>query len=132
MVHCAAGLHRTGFLAYSLLRVCGFDRYSAVEGIKTMRVATFEKCGQSRFDIAETLVNELLSEINVLHCKETQLENGFLWLFLSINYEFRVEFSCLATDCRLTQRLAGVSGVLRISGDEIIEQEGQQWLELQS
>lgn len=96
-----------------------------------MRVATFEKCGQSRFDIAETLVNELLSEIDGLQCKGTQLENGFLWLFLSINYEFHVEFSCLATDCRLTQHLGGVSGVLHISGAELVELE-EQWLGLQS
>jgi hypothetical protein len=48
VVHCAAGMHRTGVVAYILLRLCGYDRPGAVEGVRTMRRITHTELTQAR------------------------------------------------------------------------------------
>ena len=37
VVHCSAGLHRTGTTGYTLLRLQGLDANEAYNGLKTMR-----------------------------------------------------------------------------------------------
>jgi len=41
MLHCAAGIHRTGLFAYTLLRYCGFTLDQSYDLIKIMRLKTF-------------------------------------------------------------------------------------------
>lgn len=40
VLHCSAGIHRTGMIAYALLRMCGIDHDAALERIGTMRAHT--------------------------------------------------------------------------------------------
>jgi protein-tyrosine phosphatase len=40
LVHCSAGIHRTGMLAFALLRWCGADEAEAIEAIGAMRPET--------------------------------------------------------------------------------------------
>ena len=60
LVHCAAGIHRTGLFTYALLRICGMCRESALEAIRNIRNKTYEGCGMNRFDIAEGIAQSIL------------------------------------------------------------------------
>lgn len=53
MLHCAAGIHRTGILIYGVLRRLGFESSATLNLIKTMRSATYEHCGTDRFNEME-------------------------------------------------------------------------------
>lgn len=55
LIHCSAGIHRTGTIAYTLMRSNGFDKEEALESLKKMRKETFEGVGENRLEIAETL-----------------------------------------------------------------------------
>ena len=37
MVHCAAGIHRTGMVGYALLRLNGFSQEQALDILRTIR-----------------------------------------------------------------------------------------------
>ena len=52
LVHCAAGIHRTGVVAYSLLRARGFNNTEAMLKIKSIREATYNGVGKGRIRIA--------------------------------------------------------------------------------
>ena len=61
LIHCSAGMHRTGTVGYTLMRMFGLTRDESLEGLKIMRMKTFENVGSERIDIAETLyVSKLL------------------------------------------------------------------------
>ena len=63
-IHCAAGIHRTGTILYTILRVCGESKTEAVEAIKYIRMDTFNKCGNNRLNYAEEyLVKPLIKVI---------------------------------------------------------------------
>ncbi len=55
LVHCSAGLHRTGMFAYALLRHANLDREEALEVIKQMRPVTWEALEEKYLTLAETL-----------------------------------------------------------------------------
>ena len=64
-MHCAAGIHRTGTILYTILRLCGESIESAFEAMKFIRIDTFRKCGENRLKYAEEfLVQPLLKIIN--------------------------------------------------------------------
>ena len=48
VVHCHAGLHRTGFFLYLLLRRDGFTLSQALEALKTTRRKTYEEMTWSK------------------------------------------------------------------------------------
>ena len=54
-LHCSAGIHRTGFIAYILLRRDGLTRDEALSALKTEREVTFEQVGMERIDFAEEI-----------------------------------------------------------------------------
>ena len=56
LIHCAAGIHRTGTLTYSLLRLDGLERQPAYEALKIMRKATYEGVGDWRIELAEKMI----------------------------------------------------------------------------
>ena len=56
LIHCAAGIHRTGVMAYSILRICGYKEDAAMANIKEMRVNTWKGVGEGRIAIAESLI----------------------------------------------------------------------------
>lgn len=64
-VHCAAGIHRTGIILYTILRITGESESSAMEAIKQIRIETYRKCGDNRIQYAEKyLVQPLLKLIS--------------------------------------------------------------------
>jgi protein-tyrosine phosphatase len=68
LLHCAAGIHRTGTCAYSLLRCSGEHptRVSAMAAVKAMREATFVGVKDWRIDLAEEfLVTGLRRELGL-------------------------------------------------------------------
>ena len=58
-LHCAAGLHRTGFFGFGLLRSVGLSPSQAFEVIRISRVETATDCGAHRMMIAERMVQNL-------------------------------------------------------------------------
>ena len=48
VIHCAAGIHRTGTTGYTLLRLHGLSDKEAYEGLKTMRPDTHKGVGDWR------------------------------------------------------------------------------------
>ncbi len=56
LIHCAAGIHRTGTLSYSLMRIDGRTPQQAWEGLLLMRKATHEGVGDWRIQLAEKLI----------------------------------------------------------------------------
>lgn len=61
LVHCAAGIHRTGFFTYALLRLCGFGPEETMLKLDEIRHVTAAQGGAHRFALSEDLVSRLLS-----------------------------------------------------------------------
>lgn len=59
LVHCSAGQHRTGTLAYLILRACQWPADRARAALGFMREATGEGVGDERIALSESLVGEL-------------------------------------------------------------------------
>lgn len=59
--HCSAGIHRTGFFVYLLLRARGMNRDSAYEALKALRPVTAEQVGEQRLDLADEMFATLAS-----------------------------------------------------------------------
>jgi protein-tyrosine phosphatase len=55
VVHCSAGIHRTGMFAYALLRTAGLDPDEAARALARTRAATAEGVGGHRLGWAEDL-----------------------------------------------------------------------------
>ena len=54
LVHCAAGIHRTGIVGYTLLRVLGgLGPEKAYEALRNMRIETYNGVEEWRIKIAE-------------------------------------------------------------------------------
>lgn len=47
-IHCSAGIHRTGMIAYGLLRFLGKDRSEAGKLLRSLRKVTAEQVGEER------------------------------------------------------------------------------------
>jgi protein-tyrosine phosphatase len=48
VVHCSAGIHRTGMIAYALLRQLGISREQGIEKLSELRSVTAEGVGDAR------------------------------------------------------------------------------------
>jgi protein tyrosine/serine phosphatase len=69
-IHCAAGLHRTGTILYSLFRIFDETPESSLDALKYVREETWKKVGEERIKVAETvivplLINKLKPKINL-------------------------------------------------------------------
>jgi protein tyrosine/serine phosphatase len=53
VLHCAAGIHRTGTMAYTLLRMSGYSEEESFSLLGTMREETKKGVGDWRIEIAE-------------------------------------------------------------------------------
>ena len=58
MIHCAAGIHRTGITAFILNRMDGLDSKVAYETLKLMREDTYKGVGEWRIELAEKLFQD--------------------------------------------------------------------------
>ena len=56
MLHCAAGLHRTGISGYCLLRFSGLHPAAAHAGLATMRQVTHDEVGEWRLRLADDII----------------------------------------------------------------------------
>lgn len=52
-LHCSAGLHRTGFVAYLLIRRSGVSPEDAMDVLRSLRELTAEHVGDARIALAE-------------------------------------------------------------------------------
>ena len=59
--HCSAGIHRTGFIAYLLLRLKGLDSEAALVALAELRSVTADQVGDERIALAEEVAQSLLS-----------------------------------------------------------------------
>ena len=55
--HCSAGIHRTGFFVYVLLRLRGLSRDQAITELAQLRSVTAEQVGEHRLRLADELVD---------------------------------------------------------------------------
>ena len=64
MLHCYAGIHRTGMFGYTLLRLVGkMEEKEAFETLKDMRIEAYEGVESWRIERAETeLVKDYLND----------------------------------------------------------------------
>ena len=59
IIHCSAGIHRTGMFGYALLRVAGLAREAALEKLRELRAVTAEGVGSDRLDWGDRIAEEL-------------------------------------------------------------------------
>lgn len=59
LIHCAAGVHRTGFVSYVLSRLCGKTHQETLQIFQISRPAILEKISQLRLEIAEDFFEKL-------------------------------------------------------------------------
>lgn len=66
MVHCAAGIHRTGMFAFALLRMIGHDYEFSYNYLRTLRPSTREHVGEDRIKRTELFLkrNKLLPSLD--------------------------------------------------------------------
>ena len=62
-IHCAAGLHRTGIILYTIIRMTGETKEKALDIIKDIRMETYKYCGEKRINYAESYLVEPLLDI---------------------------------------------------------------------
>ncbi|KRX04066.1 hypothetical protein PPERSA_12513 [Pseudocohnilembus persalinus] len=56
LIHCAAGIHRTGTITYSLLRFLGSSQEEALKQIQQLREVTSKQVGENRIEFAEEFI----------------------------------------------------------------------------
>ena len=56
LLHCSAGLHRTGTVAFGVLRACGWAPVEAKRGLQLMRPETAEQVGEARLALVERTI----------------------------------------------------------------------------
>lgn len=61
-IHCAAGMHRTGFSSYIILRMLGYSPAEAKVVMWHIRKITMRGVGSTRLALAESLVTSIFSE----------------------------------------------------------------------
>ena len=58
-IHCSAGIHRTGFFVYLLLRLAGHDPPRARAMLSDLRRVTAEQVGSERLDLADAMIGSM-------------------------------------------------------------------------
>ena len=56
MIHCAAGVHRTGTTTYTLLRWSGMQPNEAMDALLHIRKETHKGVGDWRIELAENIL----------------------------------------------------------------------------
>ncbi|MEO0881194.1 MAG: tyrosine-protein phosphatase [Pseudomonadota bacterium] len=59
-LHCSAGIHRTGYIAYIFLRIMGLDEPAALQALRALRSVTADQIGEDRRLLAEARAQEYL------------------------------------------------------------------------
>jgi hypothetical protein len=58
-LHCSAGIHRTGMMAYAIMRYAGQSREEAKRNLEVLRLVTAQQVGQERLDWADKVIDEM-------------------------------------------------------------------------
>jgi len=140
-VHCAGGIHRTGFFTYTLLRLEGYSRPATFDAIRTMRLRTYQSCGQFRFELAEQLVRNIQfgTEIDIYaqncafqDCLQTEFIRGedipLLWMDISLVSDEEIAISCNITNGQMTKVVEGPNITCQIPNFTL--QITPQWLQI--
>lgn len=61
-IHCSAGIHRTGFVTYTILRLLGLTQIQALSELEKMRKVTAAQLGAERVTLAETMVKAMIED----------------------------------------------------------------------
>ena len=64
-LHCSAGLHRTGYVGYILLRLMGLNEGAAFEALKELRPITAEEVGADRIRAGGSLCAGLQAALDL-------------------------------------------------------------------
>lgn len=59
VIHCSAGIHRTGMIAYAVLRLCGLEGDTAQASLMQMRSHTGQGVGQVRLAWGDQFVTDV-------------------------------------------------------------------------
>ena len=59
--HCSAGIHRTGFFVYVLLRMRGLSRDDAFSELATLRAVTADQVGEDRLQLADDVATQIIA-----------------------------------------------------------------------
>jgi len=119
-IHCAGGVHRTGFFTYALLRLEGLSRAGAFDAIREMRLRTYQSCGQFRYELAEKLVQNMkngaqidISSANSAFqdCLQSEFVRGeeipLLWIDMSLVSDQEIAISVNITNGLMTKVIEG-------------------------
>jgi protein-tyrosine phosphatase len=135
LVHCAAGIHRTGLFSYALLRISGYDESSTLETIKQVRLVTFERCGKFRFELAENLAQQILNENFDVECLELSMmknckkvDNPLVFIKFTLSHIGELRFNCVVTESDLKSYALGPSVNISINFEYLKERLGEDWL----
>jgi protein-tyrosine phosphatase len=58
-IHCSAGIHRTGMIAYSIMRYVGQNAEEAKRNLQQLRLVTAQQVGDDRLAWADKMINEI-------------------------------------------------------------------------
>lgn len=135
LVHCAAGIHRTGLFCYALLRISGYDQERTLDTIKQIRQVTFDRCGKSRFDLAEHLALQVMdtgiqAEIEEFKgmSKSKSIENPLVFVKFTQTHIGNLRFDCVILSQNAEEYVLGPSVNLIISLDMVKTRLGHEWL----
>jgi oligoribonuclease (3'-5' exoribonuclease) len=119
-IHCAGGVHRTGFFTYALLRLEGLSRAGALDAIREMRLRTYQSCGQFRYELAEKLVQNMqnCAQIDISSannafqdCLQSEFVRGeeipLLWIDMSLVSDQEIAISVNITNGLMTKVIEG-------------------------
>ena len=120
LIHCAGGIHRTGFFTYALLRLQGLSRPAAFDAIREMRLRTYQSCGRFRFELAEKLVENMLNGTQIdissannafQDCLQSEFvreeETPLLWIDMSLVSDEEIAISVNITNGLMTKVIEG-------------------------
>ena len=135
LIHCAAGIHRTGLFTYALLRICGYDKERTLDNIRQIRQVTFERCGKSRFDLAEHLALQIMdtgiqAEIEEFKgmSKTKSIENPLVFVNFTQTHIGNLRFDCVILSQNAEEYVLGPSVNIVINLDILKVRLGQEWL----
>lgn len=134
-VHCAAGIHRTGIFLYALLRISGFNKDDTLEKIRQIRTVTWEKCGTSRFELAESLSTQMMSENWSFVRPEFQgltptktINSPLFWVKITPTHIGNLRFEVVITNTEVTEYILGPCLNLKIKFEYVYKVLGESWL----
>ncbi|CAG9320697.1 unnamed protein product [Blepharisma stoltei] len=128
LIHCAAGIHRTGAFTYTLLRISGLSQDEAFSAIREIREETRMRCGIHRFAIGEVLAKMITEDLPVQIVEEVSLgipetdylsnkENPLFWIRVEKN-ECLVKVSCCMTNFDVKKIIPGFEVFAQVEDTE--------------